>query len=133
MLDVAVPTTAGRELLLVRRVEPSSDVQLLFDQLELTLLPQPPPRIRSAQLVRWRPFERFRIKSMTCQINRLQLRNLGKWGQPDCANRRASASAEEDAAGHGRAAKFEALRRDGWGDLRQRDGFAGRTTSRLPR
>lgn len=47
MLDVAVPTTDGRELLLVRRTEPDQDVQILLDQLGLTLPPQPPPRIRT--------------------------------------------------------------------------------------
>lgn len=46
LLDVAVPTTDGRELLLVRRTEPSRDVALLLDQLALTLPPQPPPKIR---------------------------------------------------------------------------------------
>ncbi len=51
MLDVAVPTTDGRELLLVRRTEPSIDVQLLIDQLGLVLPPQPPPRIRAPQVV----------------------------------------------------------------------------------
>ncbi len=45
LLDVAVPTTDGRELLLVRHTEPARDVQLLLDQLTLTLPPQPPPRI----------------------------------------------------------------------------------------
>lgn len=49
MLDVVVPTTDGRELLLVRRTEPARDVQLLLDQLGLTLPPQPPPRIRAPQ------------------------------------------------------------------------------------
>ena len=49
MLDVAVPTTDGRELLLVRRTEPTRDVQLLLDQLGLTLPPQPPPRLRAPQ------------------------------------------------------------------------------------
>lgn len=47
MLDVAVPTTDGRELLLTRRTEPERDVQLLLTQLELVLPPQPPPRIRT--------------------------------------------------------------------------------------
>jgi transposase len=46
MLDVSVPTTDGRELLLVRRTEPSADVALLLEHLELTLPPQPPPKIR---------------------------------------------------------------------------------------
>jgi hypothetical protein len=47
LLDVAVPTTDGRELLLVRRTEPSQDVALLLDRLALTLPPQPPPKIHS--------------------------------------------------------------------------------------
>ncbi len=47
MLDVVVPTTDERELLLVRRTEPDRDVQLLLDRLGLTLPPQPPPRIRA--------------------------------------------------------------------------------------
>jgi len=46
MLDVCVPTTDGRELLLVRHTEPSTDVALLLEHLNLTLPPQPPPKIR---------------------------------------------------------------------------------------
>ena len=46
MLDVSVPTTDGRKLLLVRRIEPSNDVALLLDQLKLTPPAQPPPKIR---------------------------------------------------------------------------------------
>jgi hypothetical protein len=46
MLDVCVPTTDGRELLLVRHTEPNNDVQLLLERLGLTLPPQPPPKIR---------------------------------------------------------------------------------------
>lgn len=45
LLDVYVPTTDGRELLLVRRTEPDRDVALLLARLNLTLPPQPPPRI----------------------------------------------------------------------------------------
>lgn len=45
LLDVHVPTTDGRELLLVRRTEPERDLALLLAQLNLTLPPQPPPRI----------------------------------------------------------------------------------------
>jgi transposase len=45
LLDVRVPTTDGRELLLVRRTEPDRDVALLLPRLNLTLPPQPPPRI----------------------------------------------------------------------------------------
>lgn len=46
MLDVCVPTTAGRELLLIRHTEPSPEVALLLEHLKLTLPPQPPPKIR---------------------------------------------------------------------------------------
>jgi hypothetical protein len=45
LLDVRVPTTDGRELLLLRRTEPDRDVALLLARLNLTLPPQPPPRI----------------------------------------------------------------------------------------
>lgn len=45
LLDVRVPTTDGRELLLVRRTEPDRDVTLLLARLKLELPPQPPPRI----------------------------------------------------------------------------------------
>ena len=47
MLDVSVPTTDGRELLLVRRTEPNREVALLLHQLDLELPPQPPPKIRA--------------------------------------------------------------------------------------
>jgi len=46
LLDVSVPTTDGRELLLVRRTEPDRDTALLLLRLGLELPPQPPPRIR---------------------------------------------------------------------------------------
>ena len=49
LLDVRVPTTDGRELLLVRRTEPDRDVQLLLARLNLTLPPQPPPRISASK------------------------------------------------------------------------------------
>lgn len=47
MLDVIVPTTDNRELLLVRRTEPDRDVALLLDRLGRSLPPQPPPKIRA--------------------------------------------------------------------------------------
>ena len=46
MLDVCIPTTDGRELLLIRHTEPSTDVALLLEKLNLSLPPQPPPKIR---------------------------------------------------------------------------------------
>jgi hypothetical protein len=49
LLDVRLPTTDGRELLLVRRTEPDRDVALLLDRLNLVLPPQAPPRISAAK------------------------------------------------------------------------------------
>lgn len=46
MLNVHIPTTDGRELLLARRIEPEADVRLLLQQLGLAFPTQPPPRIR---------------------------------------------------------------------------------------
>lgn len=45
LLDVRVPTTDGRQLHLVRRTEPTPDVLLLLERLNLKLPPQSPPRI----------------------------------------------------------------------------------------
>ena len=47
MLDVLVPTTDGRELLLERFTEPSRDVALLLAELNLQLPAQSPPKIRA--------------------------------------------------------------------------------------
>lgn len=47
LLDVSVPTTDGRELLLVRHTEPGRDVAFLLRQLGLALPPQPPPKIHA--------------------------------------------------------------------------------------
>ena len=45
MIDLRLPTTDGRELLLCRRTEPNSEQQLLLSQLQLQLPNQPPPKI----------------------------------------------------------------------------------------
>ena len=45
MVDVHVPTTDGRHLVLPRRTEPTPDQQLLLHQLDLELPEQPPPRL----------------------------------------------------------------------------------------
>jgi hypothetical protein len=49
MVDVHLPITDGRHLILSRYTQPEKDLQLLLDQLKLTLPEPPPPRIRSAQ------------------------------------------------------------------------------------
>lgn len=46
MVDVQVPTTDGRLLVLPRFTQPDNDQKLLLSQLKLTLPEQPPPRIR---------------------------------------------------------------------------------------
>jgi len=49
MIDVRVPTTDGRELVLTRHTEPEPDHRLLLDQLRLELPAQPPPKITTEQ------------------------------------------------------------------------------------
>ena len=48
MIDVHLPTTDGREILLTRYTHPEPELQLLIDRLKLHLPPQPPPRITTA-------------------------------------------------------------------------------------
>jgi hypothetical protein len=49
MIDVHLPTTDGREILLTRYTHPEPELQLLINQLKLHLPPQPPPpRITTA-------------------------------------------------------------------------------------
>jgi len=43
MLDMHLPTTDGREIILTRHTHPEKELQLLLDQLHLTLPEQPPP------------------------------------------------------------------------------------------
>ncbi len=45
MVDVHLPTTDGRHLILSRYTQPNKDQQLLIQQLKLELPPQPPPKI----------------------------------------------------------------------------------------
>jgi transposase len=56
MLDVHLPTTDGRTVILSRYTHPETDVQLLLQQLKLELPAQPPPRI-----VRPKPPEKQRL------------------------------------------------------------------------
>ena len=48
MIDVHIPTTDGRELVLERYTEPERDLKLLLGQLKLVLPQQPPPKITAA-------------------------------------------------------------------------------------
>ena len=45
MLDVHLPTTDGRTVVMRRYTQPEADVQLLLQRLKLKLPPQPPPKI----------------------------------------------------------------------------------------
>jgi transposase len=45
MLDVHLPTTDGREIVMSRFTQPEKDLKLLLDQLKLSLPDQPPPKI----------------------------------------------------------------------------------------
>jgi len=49
MIDVHVPTTDGRELIMTRTTHPEPELQLLLDKLKLELPAQPPPKITTAQ------------------------------------------------------------------------------------
>ena len=50
MIDVHLPTTDGREIVLTRFTEPEPDLRLLLDRMKLQLPAQPPPRIAPAAL-----------------------------------------------------------------------------------
>ncbi len=47
MVDVHLPTTDGRRVILPRYTQPEKELQVLLDQLKLELPEQPPPRITS--------------------------------------------------------------------------------------
>jgi transposase len=49
MIDVHLPTTDGRNLILPRYTQPEKEQQLLLHQLNLTLPDQPPPRLEDLQ------------------------------------------------------------------------------------
>ena len=49
MIDLHIPTTDGRELLLTRYTEPEPELELLLDKLKFVLPAQPEPKISAAQ------------------------------------------------------------------------------------
>ena len=51
MLDVCLPTTDGRWLIMSRYTQPEPEQTLLLHQLHLSLPSQPPPRIKPAETV----------------------------------------------------------------------------------
>ena len=48
MIDVHLPTTDGKEVILSRYTQPEKELQLLLNQLKLQLPEQPPPKITAA-------------------------------------------------------------------------------------
>jgi hypothetical protein len=50
MIDVHLPTTDGREVILTRYTQPEPDQRLLLEKLRLKLPEQPPPRITATQV-----------------------------------------------------------------------------------
>jgi len=50
MIDVHIPTSDQRELILSRYTQPEADQKLLLEKLKLELPEQPPPKITTAQL-----------------------------------------------------------------------------------
>ena len=52
LVEVHLPTTDGRQLILPRYTEPEAAQQMLLEKLGLTLPPQPPPRIRRSDIAR---------------------------------------------------------------------------------
>ena len=49
LIDVHLPTTDGREIILTRTTQPEPELKLLLDKLRLELPPQSPPKISTAQ------------------------------------------------------------------------------------
>ena len=50
MIDVHLPTSDGREVVLTRYTQPERDLELLLRSLKLELPPQPPPKITVTDL-----------------------------------------------------------------------------------
>lgn len=48
MIDVHLPTTDGRQVILPRYTQPEQELRVLLDQMKLTLPEQPPPRISAS-------------------------------------------------------------------------------------
>jgi hypothetical protein len=50
MIDVHLPTTDGRAIILTRYTEPEPELRLLIDRMKLDLPAQPPPKIAAVAL-----------------------------------------------------------------------------------
>ena len=52
MVDVHLPTTDGRTVILIRHTQPGKDLQILLEQLNRELPAQPPQKITAAPPLR---------------------------------------------------------------------------------
>jgi hypothetical protein len=50
MIDVHIPTTDGRELVLTRYTQPEPELTMLIEKLRLQVPNQPPPKITAATI-----------------------------------------------------------------------------------
>ena len=50
MLEVQIPTSDGRVLVMPRYTEPEAQQKIILEALKLALPPQPPPRIRAGKI-----------------------------------------------------------------------------------
>jgi transposase len=50
MIDVHLPTSDGREVILTRHTQPEAELELLLRKRKLEVPPQPPPKIRPAAI-----------------------------------------------------------------------------------
>ena len=50
MIDVHLPTSDGREVVLTRHTQPEPDLEFLLRGMKLELPPQPPPKITAAAI-----------------------------------------------------------------------------------
>lgn len=57
MLEVCLPTTHGRGLIMPRYTQPEPQQMLLLHQLHLSLPRQPPPRIKPAETLTHQPVQ----------------------------------------------------------------------------
>jgi hypothetical protein len=68
MIDVHLPTTDGRELLLSRYTEPEPELNLLLKKLKLELPAQPPPKITAGPVSDRGPPQRHSARALLkCQ------------------------------------------------------------------
>jgi transposase len=75
MLDVHLPTTDGRRLILSRYTQPDQDQRLLLHQLKLTLPKQPPPRLAVTTLIPNEPYVVPTFLSQERKIRHLRPKN----------------------------------------------------------